>query len=294
MSDAVLPSPLQTLSTALSGLVADAAQSVVAVHSKRSRSSGLVWRPGLIVTADGALAEEDDIAVASPGGHTIAATLAGRDSATDVALLRVEGTDLQPIALNATSVEPGALALAVGSREGAPVAALGVVSVAGPSWHSLRGGAIDARIELDLSLRPHAEGGPAVDATGRAFGMAVFGPRRRVLVIPAVTIERVAAQLETDGRIPRGYLGLGLQPVRLDDSGVGAMVMSVDPQGPGAAAGVRQGDVVVTWNERPVGSVQMLSRALGPESVGSTVILSLKRAGQLAEARVTIGERPQR
>ena len=72
------------------------------------------------------------------------------------------------------------------------------------------------------------------------------------------------------------------------------MVMSVDPQGPGAAAGVRQGDVVVTWNERPVGSVQMLSLALGPESVGSTVILSLKRAGQLAEARVTIGERPQR
>ncbi len=104
MSDAVLPSPLQNLSTELSGLVADAAQSVVAVHSQRSRSSGFVCRPGLIVTADDALAEEENIAVALPGGHTIAATLAGRDSATDVALLRVKGSDLQPIALDATSV----------------------------------------------------------------------------------------------------------------------------------------------------------------------------------------------
>jgi S1-C subfamily serine protease len=70
--------------------------------------------------------------------------------------------------------------------------------------------------------------------------MAVFGPRRRVLVIPSATIDRVAAKLETHGRIPRGYLGLALQPVRLDDSSTGAMVMSVDASGPGARAGVRK------------------------------------------------------
>jgi hypothetical protein len=93
-----------------------------------------------VVTTDEALAEEGEIAVALPGGHAIAATLAGRDPTTDVALLRLGGAGLPPIALGATPVVPGALALVVGSREGAPVAALGVVSVAGPGWHSLRGG----------------------------------------------------------------------------------------------------------------------------------------------------------
>ncbi len=293
MNDSAAPTPLQTLSTVLSGLVAAAAPSTVAVRSHRSRSSGFVWRPGLVVTVDEALAEEGEVAVTLAGGETVAAALVGRDPTTDVALLRVEGTPLQPVALQTVQATAGALALAVGSQDGDPVAALGVVSVAGPSWRSLRGGDIDARIELDLSLRRHAEGGLALDAGGRAFGMAVFGPRRRVLVIPSTTIERVAAKLETHGRVARGYLGLGLQPVRLDDGGAGAMVMGVDGQGPGAAAGVRQGDVIVAWDGRPTRSFQALMRALGPDSIGTTVTLSLKRAGEPAEARLTVGERPQ-
>jgi S1-C subfamily serine protease len=166
------------------------------------------------------------------------------------------------------------------------------VSLAGPGWRSLRGGEIDARIELDLSLRRHAEGGLVLDAAGRALGMAVFGPRRRVLVIPAATVERVAGTLASHGRIPRGYLGLGLQPVRLDDGGVGAMVMSVDAKGPGAAAGLRQGDVIVAWDGQPVQGVQALLRRLGPGSVGSVVTLSLRRAGQPTDVQLTVGERP--
>ena len=310
MSDTVpSSSPLQTLSAALAGTVAVAAPSVVAVHSQRSRSSGFVWRPGLVVTADEALGEEDGIGVTLPGGETVAASLAGRDPTTDIALLRVDGAAataaaLPPVTLekSPSPVAPGALVLIVGSQGSAPVAGLGVVSVAGPGWRSLRGGEIDARIELDLKLRRRAEGALALDASGHAFGMAVFGPRRRVLVIPAATIERVADKLATSGRIARGYLGLGLQPVRLDDNGAGGtsggsvgavMVMSVDRQGPGAAAGIRQGDVMVAWDGRPIRSVQTLLRALGPDSVGSTVILSLRRAGEPADVALTIGERPQ-
>jgi S1-C subfamily serine protease len=80
----------------------------------------------------------------------------------------------------------------------------------------LRGGEINARIELDLRLRRSAEGGLAIDPAGRAIGMTVFGPRRRVLVIPSATIARVAARLESHGRIPRGYLGLGLRLVAIE------------------------------------------------------------------------------
>jgi S1-C subfamily serine protease len=157
----------------------------------------------------------------------------------------------------------------------------------------MRGGEIDARIELDLSLRRRAEGGIALDADGRAFGMTVFGPRRRVLVIPGATIARVGAQLESHGKVARGYLGLGLQPVRLDrDSGVGAMVMSVDPQGPGAKAGVLQGDVITAWDGKPLGSVGALLRALGPDSVGSKVALSVSRGGETRTVDLVISQRP--
>ena len=98
----------------------------------------------------------------------------------------------------------------------------------GPGWRSMGGGEIDARIELDPSLRREAEGGVALDADGKAFGMTAFGPRRRVFAIPAATVARVASHLETHGRIARGYLGLGLQPVRLHgDRGMGTTVMSI-------------------------------------------------------------------
>jgi S1-C subfamily serine protease len=114
-----------------------------------------------------------------------------------------------------------------------------------------------------------------------------------VLVIPAATIERVAAKLAADGKIARGYLGLALQPVKLDDTQIGAMVMGVAPAGPGDAAGVRQGDVIVAWDGKPIRSVQSLLRALGPDSVGTSVALSLKRAGEPAAVSLTIGERPE-
>jgi S1-C subfamily serine protease len=291
------PSPAVTpqhLSDAFAGLVNRAAPSVVAVHSTRSRSSGFFWRSGLIVTADEALDDERDIAIVLPGGETVAANLVGRDPTTDVALLLVDRTNAPPVTLESASMHAGALAWAVGSLQGAPIAAFGTVSFAGGAWRSFRGGEIDARIELDLSLRRAGEGGVALDAAGRVFGMVVFGPRRRVLVIPAATIERVAATLETHGRVARGYLGLGLQPTKLDgDAGLGVMVMSVDPKGPGAAAGVRQGDVIIQWNDQPIQGLRMLLRSLGPATVGSIIKLDLLRGGEPAQAQLTVGERPE-
>jgi S1-C subfamily serine protease len=293
MSNSAPPNLLEALSSALSDLVARTAPTIVSVHSQRVRSSGFAWRPNLVVTAEEALAEGGEVTVVLPGGDTAAAHLVGRDPATDVALLRIERDDLQAITLDTTPATPGALSIVVGAENGRPTAAFGIVSSAGPAWHSLRGGQIDARIELDVSLKRSAEGGLALDAAGRAFGMSVFGPRRRILVIPSATIERVAAQLESHGRVARGYLGLGLQPVRLDGGDVGAMVMNIDRDGPGAAAGVRQGDVIVRWNNAPIRTVQALIRVLGSDSIGSVVALSIRRAGEPIDLQLTVGERPQ-
>lgn len=282
--------PLSSLSSALADVVARIAPSVVSVHSHRSRSTGFVWKPGLIVTADEALADEGEVQVGLPDGGAAAATIAGRDHTTDIALLRTDA-NIAPAKLTATVPALGSLSVVIAADRDAPSAALGMVSATGKSWRSLRGGDIDARIELDVRLRFSQQGGLALDASGDAFGMAVLGPRR-VLVIPTATIERIAAQLEARGRIARGYLGLGLQPVRLDD-GVGAMVMNVDKAGPSAAAGIRQGDVIVAVNDQKLSGVRALSRTLGPASVGTVVDVALRRGGEPASFKVTVGERPE-
>lgn len=284
------PTPLSFLSSALADMVARTAPSVVSVHSHRSRATGFAWKPGLIVTADEALADEGAVEIGLADGSRVAATIVGRDHTTDIALLRAEA-GAAPVRLDATVPPLGALSVVVATNRETPSAALGMVSASGNSWRSLRGGDIDARIELDVRLRGSQQGGLALDASGAAFGMAVLGPRR-VLVIPAATIERVAAQLEARGRIVRGYLGLGLQPVRLDD-GIGAMVMNVDKAGPSAAAGIRQGDVIVAVNDQKLSGVRALSRTLGPSSVGVVLDVAVRRGGEPASFKVTVAERPE-
>jgi S1-C subfamily serine protease len=283
---------LQDFSTALAGLVAKVAPSIVSVQSKGSQSTGFVWKSGLVVTADDALADEGELRVKVLGGESVAARIIGRDATTDIALLGIERADLAPAALTQAAPTCGSLAMLVGAEDGTATAALGVVSVAGGPWRSLRGGEIEARIELDARLRRKSEGALAVDSAGQAFGMAVFAPRRRVLVIPAATIDRVAAKLEAHGRIARGYLGLGLHTVAAEAGGAGAMVMSVDTKGPGAAAGIHQGDVLVSWDGKPIARLQPLLRALGPDSVGQAIRFELRRGGQLQQVVLTVGERP--
>jgi S1-C subfamily serine protease len=281
---------LSSFSSAVAGIVARAAPAIVSVHSHRSRASGFIWKPGLVMTADEALAEEGEVSIKLADGTRRPATIVGRDHTTDIALLRCDAKDIAPIKLSPGLPLLGSLSVVVAAERGTPTAALGVVSLIGDPWRSLRGGDIDARIELDVRLHHSRQGGLALDSSGEAFGMAVLGPRR-VIVIPAATIERVAGKLETHGRIARGYLGLGLQPVELDD-GVGAMVMSVDKAGPSAAAGIRQGDVIVGWNDEKLSGVRSLLRALGPDSVGSVVDVAVQRAGAPMRFKLTIGERP--
>jgi S1-C subfamily serine protease len=281
---------LSSFSSAVADVVARATPAIVSVHSHRSRASGFVWKSGLAVTADEALAEEGEVSIKLSDGTVRPGTIAGRDHTTDIALLQFDAKDVAPVRLSPSVPVLGSLSIVVAAEHGAPTTALGVVSLVGGRWRSLRGGEIDARIELDIRLRRSHEGGLVLDTAGEPVGMAVLGARR-VIVIPTATIERIAGKLETHGRIARGYLGIGLQPVKLDD-GVGAMVMSVDKGGPSAAAGIRQGDVIVGWNDEKLSGVRSLLRSLGPESVGSVVDVAVRRAGEPMRVKLTIGERP--
>jgi S1-C subfamily serine protease len=293
---------LVAFSDAAAELVERTASSIVAVHGGgRWPSSGIHWRSGVIVTAEEVLERDENIKVMLPGGRVVAASLAGRDSSTDVAVLRFQPDGLPAAPTADASLHAGHVVLAIGNHEGAPMASLGIVAIAGPAWHSLRGGTIDSLIRLDLALSSAAEGGAVVDVQGRVVGMAVLGPRRRALAIPTSTIDRVVDQLLAKGHVFRGYLGAGLQPVRLGrpsidaqppGSGRGILVASIDPDGPAARAGLLVGDIVTTWNAKPVDRVREVMRLLGSDSIGKTIDLGLLRGGAPTTLKVVIGERP--
>jgi S1-C subfamily serine protease len=285
---------LLALSNNLADLVEATAQSVVTVQgARRWPLSGLHWRAGVIVTAEEGLEHDENLTILLPDGRQTSASLVGRDPTTDIAALRFQPDGLTAIeAGDASSLRAGNLVLAVGRNEAGPVASFGVAALAGGAWQSRRGGAIDRLIRLDLRLSPSAEGGAMVDASGRVLGMVVPGPHRRVLGIPASTIDRVVDQLLAKGHIARGYLGAGLRPARHGDER-GVLIVGIDPAGPAAKAGLLVGDIIMQWNGQSVARVREVMRLLSPESVASTVTLGLLRGGEKAEKTITIGERPR-
>ena len=150
---------LSSFSSAVADVVARTRHAIVSVHSHRSQASGFVWKPGLIVTADEALADEGEVSVKLATGTARPARIAGRDHTTDIALLRLEDRDIAPAVLSSVVPDLGSLSVVVAAEHGVPSAALGAISLIGGRWRSLRGGEIDARIELDVRLRPRHEGG---------------------------------------------------------------------------------------------------------------------------------------
>jgi S1-C subfamily serine protease len=288
------------LSNELAALVAATAQSVVAVHGGGRRpSSGIIWQPGSVVTAEETIARDTDLALTLPGGERVQATLTGRDPSTDIAVLRYQAAPpAKAFAATAfaTDLRAGHLAVAVGRGDGMPVATLGIVAFAGAPWRSRHGGHIDARIVIDARLRAVAEGGALVGADGSLIGIAVFGPRRRVLAIPAATIARVAPIIEEKGHVARGYLGVGLQRVPLAaaegaETGRGAMVVTLDPAGPATAAGILQGDIIVRLGDSPVTGLRSVYHQLGSDAVGKKLAVDLIRAGVHQTVEVTIAPR---
>ncbi len=282
-----LQSPLQ-LSNELAALVANAAQSVVAVHGGGRRpSSGIIWQPGIVVTAEETIARDADLALALPGGNQVPATLAGRDPSTDIAVLRYDATPAPKAFATtpfATDLRAGHFAVAIGSAEGEAVATLGIVSLAGGAWRSRDGGQIDARLVIDARLPTIAEGGALISADGSLIGIAVFGPRRRVI--------------EDRGDVTRGYLGVGLQRVPLAaaesaETRRGAMVVTLDPAGPAKAAGILQGDIIVRLGGSAVTGLRSLYQQLGSDAVGKKMAVDLIRAGAHRTVDITIAPRPR-
>jgi S1-C subfamily serine protease len=299
-----MSSQLIELSDALAQTTDRAATNTVAVHTEaRGSSSGVIWRAGVIVTSEHALRRDEEIHVTLADGRVVSATLAGRDPSTDLAVLEcAEATTPVTEFGDPAAIKPGSLTLVVGrTRASGPIAALGVVSLVAAERKTWTGASLAPYIRLDVAIQPIAAGGAAVDAHGRVFGIATprfarFG----AIAVPASTAKAVVDTLLEKGRIPRGYLGVGLQPVRLPDAlrhslhrevKTAAIVLEVEPDSPAHKAGLVIGDIIVSLSGQPVARLEDIHSQLQGTAIGKQLSLGFVRGGALQETSVAVGER---
>ena len=266
-------------------------------------SSGIVWRPGLIVTSDAGLRRDEDIRVLLPDGSSVNATLKGRDPSTDLALLACDTGKTVPAAFGTTTAKLGELVFTVGRTvDTGPIVTMGVVSGVAGEWRTWRGTKLDEFVRLDANIYPTSVGGAVVDSSGGLLGIVAGGlSRSSVLAITRRTIERVAEALSSKGRVARGYIGVGVQPVAIPsalrqqlkiEQETGVMALSVEDGGPAAQAGIMMGDVLVTLDGHAVTSPEALHAVLDPSSVGKKISASILRGGALQQVTIAVAERP--
>lgn len=294
-----------TLSKELAEATAKAGAFTVAVHTEsRGSSSGIIWRPGVIVTAEHALQHDEGVQITLADGQTAEAKLVGRDPSTDVAVLKSEAAKSPaPEFAGADALQPGNVALVVGrTRASGSVAALAFVSMVAKERRAWGGGLLAPYVRLDVALQRTGVGGAVIDPEGRVTGLAT--PKFAqvgALALPVAIINRVVDALLQKGRIPRGYFGLGLQPVRLPENlretlqhkqKTAVMVLEVEPSGPAHNAGVVIGDILVAINGKPVTRLEDVWTHLIGESIGQSVTARFLRGGVPQDLSITIAERP--
>ena len=281
-------------------------RSVVTVDGRRGYAlSGVIYGVDLVVTTSRAV-EEEAVQVGTADGRTLSATLVGHDPATDLALLRLDGTEVEGAGLEpATWAETDALKVGqtvyrVGRPGDTLRATKGILGGIGGAWHTAWGGRLDARIYTDAATFRGFSGGPLVTLNGEVLGLNTAALNRAGdATIPSATVKRVVGALLEHGRVRRGYLGLGGQSVRLPaelrerlEQRAGLMVVSVEPEGPAAGAGLVLGDVLLKFGSAAVYRPGDLLAGLDETQVGKTVEVELLRGGEVQTLNVTVGERP--
>jgi S1-C subfamily serine protease len=291
---------LRELSDVMAGLVETAGPQVVRVEARRRlAASGVVYSAdGLIVTANHVVERDDDLQVGLGDGSTHPATLVGRDPQTDLALLRVPAGGLAAATWEGPEqLRVGHIVLALGRPGQTVQATLGIISAVGKNWRTSAGGEVDRYVQTDVAMYPGFSGGPLLTASGAFAGVNSSALLRGISVtIPAPTIKRVVDTLLAHGRVPRGYLGIGIQPVRLADTlqqqagqETGLMVMSVEAGSPAAQAGLIQGDILISLDGQALRQVDDLQALLAGDRIGRQVGARVVRTGEVRELPVTIG-----
>lgn len=292
---------LDMLSNQLADVVAAAAPSVVQVHGRRHPASGLVYAGDVVMTTARALGREDGLRIRRPDGRELDAQLAGWDPATSLAMLKVPGLELSPLAVATGSPRVGQLAIAIArSWSNAVTASAGIVSVIGGPLPTGRGRAIDEVIRTTAPMHDGFAGGAFLNTAGGLVGVTTASAIRGLgVVIPAAIAWKTAATVLEYGGVKRGYLGLAGQPVQLPDAQRAGgredalLIVGVTPESPAASAGLIVGDIIIDFDGHPVESPEDLLDLLIGDRVGQTVPLRILRGGTSKDVTVGVGERPK-
>jgi S1-C subfamily serine protease len=302
MSENMESNTLMMLSNAMAEAVARAAEYTYLVSGRqRFPASGIGFGPDLLLTADHVVEREDDIKIVLPDGDERTAQVAGRDPASDLAVLRVEQGGLVAARQAAQPARIGQLALAIGrpTTEGVQ-ASLGVVSALGGPTHMGHGRTLESHIRTDAVPYPGFSGGPLINAAGEVLGLNTSGLARGVsLAIPAALAWQVGQALAEHGGIKRGYLGVRSQLVEISaalqqvlgrSQESGLLLVGVEPDSPAEQSGLLVGDILVGFAGEPVADHDDLVARLMGEVVGVPTPVELMRGGQPVTVNVTVGE----
>jgi S1-C subfamily serine protease len=291
------------LSSSIAETIEAVQDSIVTVHGGgRSTSSGVVWRPGVIVTVRHGLRRTDSLQVAH-SGEPFPATLAGADAGTDLAVLRIDEGAGKPV--EAIGTEPprvGEIVLAVGrSTLGDISASSGIIARLGSSWRTWRGGQMDRLIRPDLQLYVGQSGSALVNEGRRVLGINSSAlARNAVITVPAATIDRVVDAILERGHVPRPFLGAAMQAVPVPEAvrshfaqraGEALLVLHVEANAPAAAAGIQVGDLMQSVDGHLVHNVHDVQHRLAGLTVGDPVAVVVLRGGVRIDLTVILADR---
>lgn len=292
---------LRAFSDQMADAVERATPSIVLVDGRqRQPGSGLVYAQDLIVTANHVLERDAHLEILTHDKRTLSAQLVGRDTQSDLALLRVNGLNLQPLTRATEPARVGQMVLAIGrtSEEGV-MASSGVVSAIGGPIRSQRGILLERYIRTDAIPYPGFSGGALIDLAGQVVGILTTGLiQGAALAIPLEHAQGSADILAQQGYIKRGYLGISSQFIQLPETQragrtqeYGLLIVKVEDESPARQAGVMVGDILVSLDGHAIEDIEDLHTLLKGERVGKTVPVEVIRGTTVHTLQATVGER---
>ena len=267
-----------------------------------SLGSGFIIDPsGLIVTNAHVIANADQITVTLSDDTVLQAQVIGRDSVTDLALLKVDAKTPLPAASwgDSSKAKVGDWVLAIGNPFGlGGTVTAGIISATARDIHS---GPYDDYLQTDASINRGNSGGPMFNLQGEVIGIntAIYSPTGGSIgigfAVPTALAEPIINQLKTTGKVERGWIGARIQPVTDEiaeslglDKAHGALIASIDPASPATQAGLRPGDVILTYDGKPVDRSRQLPRLVADSTPNKPIKLTIWRDGKEVEATLTV------